>query len=58
MRSLKFALALALFMTSISFESQIISTKNGLDSSWTVSIQTSNEAFADMSASAELQAAL
>lgn len=46
MRTMKLAIALALFMTSISFESQIMSTKNGLDNSWTVSIETSNNAFA------------
>lgn len=46
MRSMKLAIAFALFMTSISFESQIMTTKSGLDSNWTVSIEATNTAFA------------
>lgn len=46
MRLTKLLMAFAFFMTSVTFESQIITTKNGLDNNWTVSISTSNEAFA------------
>lgn len=46
MRSIKLALAFAFFMSSATYESQVMTTKNGLDSSWTVTISANNEAFA------------
>lgn len=46
MRTLKLAIAFAMFMTSVSFENQIISQNGSLSSNWNVTIQANNEAFA------------
>lgn len=43
---IKLILAVALFVSSVSFEQQVLQTKNGLDNSWSVSIHTTNSAFA------------
>lgn len=43
---IKFLLAMALFVSSVSFDQQVLQTKNGVDSNWSVSIHVSNEAFA------------
>lgn len=48
MRITKIALALALFMTSLTFEKQILVTGHGIDSHWNASISVTNEAFAVM----------
>ncbi len=42
----KFFIAMALFVSSVSFEQQVLQTQHGVDSNWTVSIQVTNEAFA------------
>lgn len=44
----KLVMAFAFFMSSLTYESQVISTKDGLQSSWNVSISVSNQAFANM----------
>ncbi len=41
MRFAKFAIALALFVTSVSFQEQVLMTKNGIDVTWKTSITTS-----------------
>ncbi len=56
MRTMKLAIAFALFMTSISYESQIITTKSGLDTNWTASIQVTNQAFATYAMEASMEA--
>lgn len=35
-------LALALFVSSVSYEQQVLQTKNGLSSSWDVTVNVSN----------------
>lgn len=43
---IKFFIAMALFVSSVSFEQQVLQTHNGVDSNWTVSVHVTNEAFA------------
>jgi len=42
MKGFKLILAVALFVTSVSFEEQVLVTDQGLASSWEVSVGTSN----------------
>lgn len=42
MKGIKLMLAMALFVTSISFQEQVIVTDQGLASNWEVSVGTSN----------------
>lgn len=42
MKSIKLMLAMALFVTSVSFQEQVIVTDQGLASNWEVSVGTSN----------------
>ncbi len=42
MKGLKLFLAVALFVTSVSYEEQVIVTDQGLASTWEVSVGTSN----------------
>lgn len=42
MKGLKLMLAVALFVTSVSFEEQVIVTDQGLASTWELSVGTSN----------------
>lgn len=42
MKGLKLMLAVALFVTSVSFEEQVLITDQGLASTWEVSVGTSN----------------
>jgi hypothetical protein len=45
MRITKFVVAALLFVSSVSFEQQVLVTKNGMDSTWETSI-SSNSAYA------------
>jgi hypothetical protein len=49
MKGFKLILAIALFVTSVSFEEQVLVTDQGLASTWEVSVGTSN-AMATMAA--------
>lgn len=49
MKGLKLMLAVALFVTSVSFEEQVLVTDQGLASTWEVSVGSSN-AMATMAA--------
>ena len=40
MKIAKFFIALALFVTSVTFQEQVIMTKNGIDVSWDVTVST------------------
>lgn len=42
MKGLKLMLAVALFVTSVSYEEQVFVSENGLASTWEVTIGTSN----------------
>lgn len=46
MKFTKFFIAAALFISSVSYERQVLMTANGVDSYWEVSINVTNEAFA------------
>ncbi len=48
MKFAKFFIAAALFVSSVTYERQVLMTANGIDSSWDVSISVTNEAFAAM----------
>lgn len=45
MNILKITIAIALFVTSVNFQEQIISTNNGMEVSWSISV-THNQALA------------
>jgi hypothetical protein len=49
MRFTKFILAALLFVSSVSFEQQVLVTASGVDTTWTASI-SSNAAYANMAA--------
>lgn len=46
MKLAKFFIAAALFVSSVSYEKQILMTANGVDSYWEVTINVTNDAFA------------
>lgn len=49
MKLAKFVIALALFVTSVNYQEQVIVTKSGIDVTWKASIVTS-QSFAAMEA--------
>jgi type 1 fimbria pilin len=49
MKFLKFTLALAMFVTSVTFQETVIMTKDGVASTWGATV-SSNQAFALMQA--------
>ncbi len=52
----KLFIAALMFVTSVTFDSQVLVTKNGLDSNWDISVST-NSALALVSADAAAVAA-